>query len=254
MAESRRFLDTDVRPILPSVHVPTIVIVDPHGVEDTDPRNGRLVADRITGARLVEVGASSGLNWNHWYGRSEGIVRQVGEFLGEIVEEEARFDRVLATVMFSDIVGSTRKAAEVGDRAWRDLLSRHHTIIRGMLARYRGVEIGTAGDGFFASFDGPARAIRCAQAVVAAVKKLGLEVRVGVHTGEVETIDGKPEGIAVAIGARIGAVAGASEVLVSQTVKDLVAGSGITFEAAGEHELKGVPDRWRVYRVALETF
>jgi class 3 adenylate cyclase len=150
--------------------------------------------------------------------------------------------------MFTDIVGSTARAAELGDRAWHELLTRHNAIIRGMLARYRGTEISTAGDGFFASFDGPARAIRDAHAIVEGVRALGLEVRAGIHTGEVETIDGEPGGLGVVIGARIGARADASEVWVSQTVKDLVAGSGLSFEERGEYELKGVPDRWRLYR------
>jgi class 3 adenylate cyclase len=158
-------------------------------------------------------------------------------------------DRVLATVLFTDIVGSTQTEARLGDHAWGELVERHHAIVRAMLTRYRGVEVDTAGDGFFATFDGPARAVRCAQAVVQAVRPLGIEVRAGVHTGEVETIAGKAGGIAVTIGARVGAAASASEVLVSQTVKDLTAGSGLGFEEAGEHGLKGVPDRWRLYRV-----
>jgi class 3 adenylate cyclase len=161
---------------------------------------------------------------------------------------EAEFERSLATVMFTDIVGSTRVAAGLGDRAWGALLERHHAFARAMLGRYRGVEVDTAGDGFFATFDGPARAVRCAQAIVDAVRPLDIEIRAGVHTGEVETIDGKVGGMAVNIGARVGALAGASEVLVSQTVKDLTAGSGLEFEDAGQYELKGVPDRWRVYR------
>ena len=162
---------------------------------------------------------------------------------------EAEFERSLATVMFTDIVDSTSTAVRLGDRAWGALLERHHTFARAMIGRYRGVEVDTAGDGFFATFDGPARAVRCAQAIVEAVRALDIEIRAGVHTGEVATIDGKVGGIAVDIGARVGALAGASEVLVSQTVKDLTAGSGLMFEEAGEYELKGVPDRWRVYRV-----
>ena len=247
-AEFRRFLETDVRPILPTVRVPTLVLVDPNGEDDTDPQNGRIVADRIPGARLIEVGGSGGLSWNHWYGRADGIVREVGRFVRELSEEEARFDRVLATVMFTDIVGSTARAAELGDRAWRELLTRHNAIIRGMLARYGGTEISTTGDGFFATFDGPARAIRCAHGIVESVTTLGVEVRAGIHTSEVETIDREPGGLGVVIGARIGAKADASEVWVSQTVKDLVAGSGLSFEERGEYELKGVPDRWRLYR------
>jgi class 3 adenylate cyclase len=157
-------------------------------------------------------------------------------------------DRVLATVMFTDIVDSTRRAAELGDRAWRELVERHHRIVRDLLSRSRGTEMDTAGDGFFATFDGPARAVRCGLAAVEQVRPLGIEIRAGVHTGEVETIDGKAGGIAVIIGARIASSAGASEVLVSSTVKDLTAGSGLEFAEAGERELKGVPDPWRVYR------
>ena len=159
------------------------------------------------------------------------------------------FDRTLATVLFTDIVDSTATAAELGDRQWQQLVERHHAVVRSLLGRYRGIEVDTAGDGFFATFDGPARAVRCAQAIEEAVRPLGIEVRAGVHTGEVETIGGKAGGIAVAIGARIGARAGASEVWASSTVKDLTAGSGLTFEDTGEHELKGVPDRWRLFRV-----
>ena len=144
---------------------------------------------------------------------------------------------------------STARAAQVGDRAWSELVERHHAIVRTLLGRYRGVEVDTAGDGFFATFDGPARAVRCAEAIRDAVRPLGIEVRVGCHTGEVETIDGKVGGLAVNIGARVAGLAGPSEILVSSTVKDLTAGSGLVFEDAGEHELKGVPDRWRLYRV-----
>jgi class 3 adenylate cyclase len=160
-----------------------------------------------------------------------------------------RDDRVLATVLFTDIVGSTAKAAELGDAGWRALVQRHHVVVRGELARFRGEELDTAGDGFFAAFDGPGRAIECALAIREAVRSLGLEIRAGLHTGECERIDGKLGGIAVPTGARVAGLASAGEVLVSQTVKDLVAGSGLTFEDAGEHELKGVPDRWHLYRV-----
>jgi class 3 adenylate cyclase len=156
---------------------------------------------------------------------------------------------VLATVLFTDIVDSTRRQAELGDVGWKDLVERHHAIVRDLLATHRGEEQDTAGDGFFVRFDGPARAIRCAQSIVESVRPLGIDVRAGLHTGECEIVDGKAGGIAVSIGARVMANAGPSEVLVSQTVKDLVAGSGLAFEDAGEHELKGVPDRWRLYRV-----
>ena len=249
VAEFRRFLATDVRAVLPFIHVPTLVIVDPDGDGDTDPRNGRLAASLIPSAALVEVPDPGGIDWHHWYGRSSGIVSESGSFVQDVIDEEARFDRVVATVLFTDIVDSARKAAELGDHDWRALVEQHHAIVRGMLARHRGKEIDTAGDGFFATFDGPARAIRCARAIIDAVRPLGIEVRTGLHTGEVETIDEKVGGLAVAIGARVGAAARTSEVLVSQTVKDLVAGSGIAFEDRGEHELKGIPESWRLYRV-----
>ena len=157
-------------------------------------------------------------------------------------------DRILATVLFTDIVASTERQAALGDRGWKELVERHHALVREQLVRFRGLEQDTAGDGFYARFDGPARAIRCAQEIVEAVRPLGIEVRAGLHAGECELVDGKCGGLSVSIGARVMALAGPSEVLVSQTVKDLTAGSGLTFEEAGEHELKGVPERWRVYR------
>jgi class 3 adenylate cyclase len=159
-------------------------------------------------------------------------------------------DRVLATVLFTDIVGASARAAELGDRAWRELLERHHEAVRTQLGRFRGKEVDTAGDGFFASFDGPARAITCARAIVETIPELGLEVRAGLHTGECEVIDGKVAGIAVHIGARVAANAQSGEVLVSSTVKDLVAGSGIAFQDRGQHELKGIPGEWHLYTVA----
>jgi class 3 adenylate cyclase len=159
-------------------------------------------------------------------------------------------DTVLATVLFSDIVGSTARAAELGDARWRELLAEHHARVRAQLARYRGTELDTAGDGFFARFDGPARGIRCALAIREAVRDIGLQVRVGLHAGECEVLDGKVAGIAVAIGARVSARAAAGEVLVSQTVKDLVTGSGIAFDDRGLAKLKGVPGQWRLYSVA----
>jgi class 3 adenylate cyclase len=202
--------------------------------------------DLIPGARIEPV---EGVDEQPYFGDPARVVVPVARFTAAIREEESSFDRVLATVLFTDIVGSTQKASELGDRGWRELVERHHAMVRALLARYRGVEVDTAGDGFFATFDGPARGVKCAQAIVEAVRPLGIEVRAGVHTGEVETIAGKVGGLAVSIGARVGALAGPSGVLVSQTVKDLVAGSGLTFEDAGEHELKGVPDRWHLYRV-----
>ena len=156
---------------------------------------------------------------------------------------------MLATVLFTDLVGSTERAAALGDSGWRELVERHHTVIRGLLGRYRGVEVDTAGDGFFATFDGFARAVRCGQAIIEAVRPLGIDVRAGVHTGEVETINGKAGGIAVNIGARVVASAAPRELLVSSTVKDLTAGSGLAFEDAGQHELKGIAEPWRLFRL-----
>ena len=204
---------------------------------------GRYIAEHVPGARLIELGGEDHI-WP-----MDDLVPHIADFLDSIRAEEAEFDHVLATVLFTDIVGSTERASSMGDRAWHELLERHHATVRAMLGRYRGREVNTAGDGFLATFDGPARAIRCAGAIAEAVQPLGLEIRAGLHTGEVELQGDDVRGIAVHIGARVGALAGPSEVLVSQTVKDLVAGSGLAFEDAGEHELKGVPDRWRLYRV-----
>ena len=157
---------------------------------------------------------------------------------------------MLATILFTDIVASTKRQAELGHRGWKQLVERHHAIVRDLLKQYRGEEQDTAGDGFYVRFDGPARAIRCAKDIVETVRPLGIEIRAGLHTGECEIVDGKCSGLSVSIGARVMANAGPSEVLVSRTVKDLTAGSGLTFQDAGEHELKGVPDRWHLYRVA----
>ena len=230
---------------LPSIHVPTLVI-GRSGDLDFRIEQVRETAERIAGAELVELPGNVHFPW---VGAQEEILDEVQRFVVDLEADEAQLDRVLATVLFTDIVGSTETAAKLGDREWKRMLEEHHRRVRGQLARFRGVEVDTAGDGFFATFDGPARAVRCAQSIARAVSDLGVEVRAGVHTGEVETIDGKVGGMGVVIGARVGASAGASEVLVSQTVKDLVAGSGLSFEDAGEHELKGVPDRWRLYRV-----
>jgi pimeloyl-ACP methyl ester carboxylesterase/class 3 adenylate cyclase len=231
---------------LGSIHVPTLMLAREGDVE-FPVEEVRDTASRIAGGRLVEL---PGRIHFPWVGDMDAIVDEVERFVLALGVEEAQLDRVLATVLFTDVVGSTEKASELGDRGWKELVEEHHRRVRGQLARYRGVEVDTAGDGFFATFDGPARAVRCARSIVDAVAPLGIEVRAGVHTGEVQTIDNKVGGMAVVIGARVGASAGASEVLVSQTVKDLVAGSGLSFEDAGDHELKGVPDRWRVYRVS----
>ena len=232
-----------------------LIFFDKRGTGLSDRTTGipdlaRYMAERIAGAELVELPVEE----HGWYVHAEPIAGEVERFLRGIWdrgewEAVVEPDRVLATVLFTDIVGSTAKLSEVGDRRWRELLHEHHAIVRRQLARFRGREIGTAGDGFFATFDGPARGIRAARAIADRVHELGLEVRAGLHTGETELIDGKVGGIAVAIGARIGGFAGPAEVWASSTVKDLTAGSGLVFEDAGEHELKGVSDRWRLYRV-----
>ena len=203
------------------------------------------MAEQIHGARFVSF---PGVDHFFWVGKQDELLDEIEPFVATVRDQEADLDRVLATVLFTDIVGSTAKAAELGDKGWGNLVERHHGIVRALLGRFRGTEVDTAGDGFFATFDGPARAVRCAQEISEAVTDVGLEIRAGVHTGEVEIIAGKVGGIAVNIGARVGALAGHSEVLVSQTVKDLVSGSGLAFEDAGEHELKGVPDRWHLYK------
>ena len=181
--------------------------------------------------------------------RSDAYLDALQRFARELHEEEAELESVLATVLFTDIVESTARQAQLGDRRWADLVRDHHAVVRGCLARYRGRELDTAGDGFFAAFDGPVRGIRCARAIVDAVRPLGLTVRAGLHTGECRTIDGKVGGLAVSIGARVTSLAGPSEILVSQTVRDLVAGSGLELVDRGEHALKGVPGSWRVYAV-----
>ena len=237
--------EIDARPVLGSIHVPTLVMnrIDNQLVTINE---ARLIAGAIPGARLVEL---PGREVPPFLGDTDRVLDELHRFITSIRTEEAALDRVLATVLFTDIVGSTDRAAVLGDRAWGQVLEHHHDLVRAMLARYRGVEVDTAGDGFFATFDGPARAAKCARAIIEGVTSLGIEVRAGVHAGEVETVAGKTGGMAVVIGSRVGAKAQASEVLASQTVKDLTAGSGLIFEDAGEHELKGVPDRWRLYRV-----
>ena len=234
----------DVRSILPTIRVPTLVL---QRAEDVyrDPGHATYLATHIPGAKLVEL---SGIDHLPYVGDSDSVLDEVEEFLTG-VRPPPEHDRVLATVVFTDIVGSTERASRLGDRAWKDLLERHHAVVRQELRRFRGTEVDTAGDGFFATFDGPARGVKCAQAIIEAVRPLGIEIRAGVHTGEVETIDGKVGGIAVNVGARIASIADRSEALVSSTVKELVAGSGLVFEDRGEHELKGVPDRWHLYRV-----
>ena len=242
---NRIWWQTDIRGVLPAVQVPTLLIVD-----DGEGMS-REVAEHVASLMphaVVEVFPDSG--WPTTRDEIDRVNRPrleaVQRFLG-IEPRNASIDTFLSTVLFTDIVGSTERQSSLGDRGWKELVERHHAVVRDALAQWRGVENDTAGDGFYATFDGPARAIHCAIEIRDCVRGLGIEIRAGVHTGECELIDGKVGGIAVATGARISALASPSQVLVSQTVKDLVAGSGLTFEAAGEHELKGVPDTWRLY-------
>lgn len=242
---SRMNMEINVTDVLPAIRVPTIVIqrADDQVVKAGE---GRYVADRIPGARYVEL---AGADHIPVAGDSESVIREIERFVTDLPEPEAEPDTVLATVLFTDIVSSTATAVELGDRRWRELLERHNELVRRQLTRFRGREVDTAGDGFFATFDGPARAIRCACAVTQALRELGIDVRAGLHTGECELLGDKVAGIAVSIGARVAAEAGPGEVLVSSTVKDLVAGSGIQFAARGTAELKGLPGEWRLYAV-----
>ena len=236
---------TDVRGVLEAIRVPTLVL------HRTDSRlygveQGRHLADHIDGARFVELPGSDHLPF---LGDAEAVLEEIEEFLTGARHERTP-DRVLATVLFTDIVGSTERAASLGDRAWAELLARHHGRVREELARFRGREVDTAGDGFLATFDGPGRAIHAARAIREALAELGLEIRAGLHTGEIELEASDVRGIAVHIGARVAATAGPGEVLVSSTVRDLVAGSGIEFEDRGTHELKGIPGEWRLFAVS----
>jgi len=232
----------DIRDVLPTIQVPTLVL-HRTGDHDVNVAEGRYLASKIPGATFVELPGD-----DHWIsaGNPDEIADEIEEFLtGTRPVPEP--DRVLATVMFTDIVGSTERAAELGDRRWRDLLGDHNAAVRRELDRFRGREIDTAGDGFLATFDGPARAVRCALSAGEVVRELGVEIRAGIHTGECELDGPKVRGIAVHTGARVAAHAGPGEVLVSSTVKDLVAGSGLEFEDRGVHELKGIPGEWRLY-------
>ena len=236
--------EIDVRHVLPTIRVPTLVL---HRTGDSavSVDQGRYIAERIPGAKYVEL---SGTDHMPAAGDFNALVDEIEEFLTG-VRPVPESDRVLATVLFTDIVGSTERAATLGDRAWRALLDMHHGIVRRELERHRGREIKTAGDGFLATFDGPARAIRCACAIRDGVRSLGIEIRAGLHTGECELMGDDVGGIAVHIGARVAASAAPSEVLVSQTVKDLVAGSGLRFVDRGVHGLHGVPGEWRLFAV-----
>jgi class 3 adenylate cyclase len=239
----RNLGETDVRDVLPSVRVPTLVV---HRAGDRAiiAGHGRYIAEHIAGARYVEL---PGEEHVPFMGDQDALLDEVREFLtGERPAREA--DRVLTTILFCDIADSTGHAAALGDHAWNALLERFYRIADERLRAQRGRKLDTAGDGLFAAFDGPARAVRCGLALCAATAALGVRVRVGVHTGECEVLGEKYSGIAVHVGARVAAVAEPGQVVVSSTVKDLVAGSGIVFQSLGERELKGVPERWRIYR------
>jgi class 3 adenylate cyclase len=245
LAEFARYNSIDLRAILPALRVPTLVLYRPANAYQR-PERAPFLASKIPDAKLV---ALPGADYQPWAGEPDVLLDEVEEFLTG-VRPDPEFDRVLATVLFTDIVDSTKKAAELGDARWTHLLTTHHERTRSEFVRHRGREISSTGDGFFATFDGPARAVRCAQAIQTSVHEIGLEVRAGVHTGEVELVGDKVEGLAVHIGARVASLAGPSEVLVSSTVRDLVAGSGLTFEDAGAHQLKGIPNPWQLFRAA----
>lgn len=236
------FLDIDVRAILPTIHVPTLVL-HRHGDRVVNWRAGQDLAERIPGARYVEL---EGIDHLPWAGDAEAVVGEIEELLTG-ARSAPEPDRVLATVMFTDIVGSTERAAELGDTRWREVLSAHQAAVREDVARFGGREVKMLGDGCLATFDGPARAIRCGRAIADSARPLGVDVRVGLHCGEVEVMGEDVGGIAVHIAARVGALAGGGEVLVSSTVKDLVAGSGVRFEDRGTTRLRGVPDEWRLF-------
>lgn len=240
--------ETDVREVLSTILVPTLVL---HRTDDVviDVRHARYLAERIPDARLVELPGTDNFPIA---GDPEALVGEIEEFLTG-ARREPEPDRVLATVLFTDIVGSTQRAAELGDARWRQLLERHDAVVRAQLKRHRGREVKTVGDGFLATFDGPARGIRCAQAIENAVAELGVQVRAGLHTGECEALGGDVGGLVVHIGARVAERARAGEVLVSSTVKELVVGSGLEFEDRGEHELRGVPGSWRLFSVRADA-
>ena len=231
--------------MLPTIRVPCLVI-HRNGDVAQPVEDGRYLGRHIPNAKYIEL---PGIDHLPWVGDADAILDEIEEFLTG-VRQPLEHNRMLATILFTDIVGSTERAHELGDRKWLELLDQHNALVRKELARFRGVEMDTTGDGFFATFDGPARAIRCALAIIDNVQQLGIRIRAGLHTGECEMMGNKAGGIAVHIGARVMAHSGANEVLVSSTVKDLVAGSGIKFVERGIHELKGVPDEWHLYAVA----
>jgi class 3 adenylate cyclase len=235
---------TDIRGILPAIRVPTLVVAR----EDSpvESGHGRYLAEHIAGATYVELPGRGSLLWS---GDQDALLREIEHFVTGS-RPAPQHDRVLATVLFTDIVGSTDRAAEIGDARWRELLAEHDQLVRRALDRFEGREVKTTGDGFLATFDGPARAIRCAEAIHGSLRAIDVDVRAGLHTGEIDLVDGEVGGIAVHLGARVMAEADAGETVVSSTVKDLVVGSEIAFEDRGEHDLKGVPGTWRLFAVA----
>jgi pimeloyl-ACP methyl ester carboxylesterase len=246
-AQELLFRELDIRRLLPAIGVPTLVV---HRSDDQIEPVGaaHYLAGEIPGSELVEL---DGGDHYPWAGDQDAIVDVVESFVGRVWQAEREtFDRVLATVLFTDIVNSTAQSAHAGDAAWRDLSDRHESVTRGQLARFRGREVRSMGDGFLAVFDGPARAVRCAEAISRSMGRLGVDIRAGLHTGEIALERNDISGMAVAIAARVSAMAGAREVLVSSTVKELVVGSGLGFEDRGVHELKGVSDPWHLYALA----
>jgi class 3 adenylate cyclase len=236
----RAWTETDVRNLLPSISAPALVLARP-----TTADEGAFVASLIPRAQFSVL---PGPDHMPWFGDMHAVLAVVRAFLG-VEPAIPTPDRFVTTVLFTDIVDSTRRSALIGDNRWSAISAEHHRLVRGLLARHGGNEMDTAGDGFYATFDSPGNAVRCAREAIDAVRVLGLEIRAGVHTGEVHFADGKCQGFAVTIGARIAGLAAASQVLVSRTVKDLTAGSGLAFESVGEHDLKGVSDRWLLYRL-----
>ena len=243
VAWQRASREIDVRHVLPTIQVPTLVLHS-SGDRQVPPEVGRYLAEHIPGAKHVERAGTEHVAWLH----PDRVTADIRDFLtGE--RASTATDRVLATVLFTDLVGSTDRAASMGDAAWRALLQVHHTAARREIAAHRGIEVGSAGDGFLARFDGPGRAIRCAEAIIDEATRHGLDVRAGVHTGEIELVGDDIAGLAVHIGARIAAMAGPGEILASGAVRDISAGSGIAFSDRGDHELRGVPGTWRVCAV-----